>query len=370
MQIAVLVGIGIILLIGWAISFLQESAQSAHNNRQFEEKIKQKWAGRVIDKSKSLEERNADIIQNHIKQVRGGYQRSYYIENMVCDCIQDIVEAEGALSITPRHVYLSSWMQTTNAEYKALAESLLARFKARQTEVGLKEKEKNELDKSERVRNLKARYDDLIKQFYEITERKVSLRDDYGEENWSVLEKEIETLVQKIARREGSTDDEFKRWKKYEWNIPEEYKELSSFLGSSFKQFYAHQKSKPISNETDYTAMSGVDFEGHLMRLLEANGFTNIRGTPATGDQGADLLADRDGRKLIIQAKRYAGNVGNKAVQEVASAVAFYGGDEGWVITNSLFTKSAKELAQKTGIKLVDGHDLKRFSELYGNMPV
>lgn len=369
MQIAVLIGLGIILLIGWTISTIQESAQAAHNNRKLKEKIQQKWEGRTVDTTKSLEERNEDIVQNHLKQIRSGYQRSYYLENSVRDCIQDIAEAEGNLSVAPGHAYLSTWMYSANTEYKELAKSLLSRFESRKEQLDQKAKEKQELDRKERVRDLKIKYGDLIKQFYEITERKVTLRDDYGEENWDVLDKEIETLVQKIARREGVDDSEFKHWKKSEWSIPEEYKELSSFLETSFKQHHARQKTRPISNDVDYTVMSGVDFEGHLMRLLEANGFTNIRGTPATGDQGADLLADRDGKKLIIQAKRYAGNVGNKAVQEVASAVAFYGGDEGWVITNSLFTKSAKELAQKTGIKLVDGHDLKRFSEFCGNRP-
>ena len=51
--------------------------------------------------------------------------------------------------------------------------------------------------------------------------------------------------------------------------------------------------------------------------------------------------------------------VGNKAVQEVTSAVAYYRGDEGWVITNSSFTPSAKALAQKSHIKLIDGKMLK-----------
>ena len=80
-----------------------------------------------------------------------------------------------------------------------------------------------------------------------------------------------------------------------------------------------------------------------------------MRGTPATGDQGADLIAKKDGKTIIIQAKRYQDTVGNKAVQEVISAVQFYRGDEGWVITNSTFTPSAKALAHRSNIKLIDG---------------
>ena len=109
--------------------------------------------------------------------------------------------------------------------------------------------------------------------------------------------------------------------------------------------------------------MSGQDFEAHLVMILREKGWTNIRRTPATGDQGADILAEEDGRRIVIQAKRYHSAVSNKAIQEVVAALHFYSGDEGWVITNSTFTKSARELAQKTGTKLMDGFELRRFSQ-------
>jgi len=38
--------------------------------------------------------------------------------------------------------------------------------------------------------------------------------------------------------------------------------------------------------------------------------------------------------------------------------VHFYGGDEGWVVTNSTFTPSAKALAQKSNIRLIDSKSL------------
>jgi HJR/Mrr/RecB family endonuclease len=105
--------------------------------------------------------------------------------------------------------------------------------------------------------------------------------------------------------------------------------------------------------------MSGVEFETLIARLLKERGF-DVSGTPATGDQGADLIARKNGRTIIIQAKCYQGTVGNKAVQEVIGALAYYGGDEGWVVTNSSFTPSAKALAQKTNVKLIDGKKLEQ----------
>jgi restriction system protein len=85
----------------------------------------------------------------------------------------------------------------------------------------------------------------------------------------------------------------------------------------------------------------------YILRVSSKQFGYDVRGTPATGDQGADLIAERDGKKIIIQAKRYEGTVGNKAVQEVSEAVSYYGGDEGWVVTNSTFTASAKASLKK-----------------------
>jgi restriction system protein len=90
----------------------------------------------------------------------------------------------------------------------------------------------------------------------------------------------------------------------------------------------------------------------------EEKGF-DVSGTPVTGDQGADLIARKSGLTIVIQAKRHQGAVGNRAVQEVISALAYYGGDEGWVVTNSSFTRLAKALAQKSHIKLIDGRMLR-----------
>lgn len=360
MQVAILIFIGFILLIFWVMNSAQEATSAISRKKELEAKAKEKWGDRVIDKSKSLGERNGDIVMKHLAKIRGGYQRSYYIENCVRDCIQDIAEAEGNLAMAPGYSYLSAWMNKATPEYKAVAERLLEIFRDKQKRLEAETKEKAVAQEEARLMDLERKHSGLIKQFYEIAERKVSLRDDYGDENWGVLDKEVYILLQKIAEKEKDSIPSFKDWKEYSWR-GDVYRTLGKKLEAGFKAHHKAEKSRPAST-VDYSEMSGVQFEGYLMKLLEEQGFTNVRGTAATGDQGADLMADKDGKRIVIQAKRYGGSVGNKAVQEVVSAVRFYSGDEGWVITNSNFTKSAKELAQRTGVRLIDGHDLKRFS--------
>jgi restriction system protein len=82
-------------------------------------------------------------------------------------------------------------------------------------------------------------------------------------------------------------------------------------------------------HSVDVASLFGIEFETYIAQLLRSTGY-NVSGTPTTGDQGADLIATKNGRTYVIQAKRHQGAVGNKAVQEAISAVAFYGVDESW----------------------------------------
>lgn len=76
--------------------------------------------------------------------------------------------------------------------------------------------------------------------------------------------------------------------------------------------------------------------------------------TKGSGDQGADLILQKNHVKIVIQIKRYSGKVGNKAVQEVIAAKYFYKADKGIVITNNYFTNSAIDLALSSHIKLIN----------------
>lgn len=104
--------------------------------------------------------------------------------------------------------------------------------------------------------------------------------------------------------------------------------------------------------------MDGHEFEyfcGHLLRQM---GYYNVEVTKGSGDQGVDVIAYKDRYKFAFQCKRFSNNVGNKAVQEVIAGKQFYDCNYGVVITNRHFTKSAIELADKTGIILWDREDV------------
>lgn len=107
----------------------------------------------------------------------------------------------------------------------------------------------------------------------------------------------------------------------------------------------------------DIDKMDGIVFEHLLAKVLKYKGY-QVSVTQASGDYGADLILQKGREKIVVQAKRYRNSVGIKAVQEIYSAKSFYEADSAWVITNSYFSDSAKDLALKTNVRLIDRMEL------------
>ncbi len=105
-------------------------------------------------------------------------------------------------------------------------------------------------------------------------------------------------------------------------------------------------------------SMDGFEFEKYTKYLLEKNGYSNVKLTQKYGDQGIDVIAQKDNVKIGIQCKRWKKNVGNKAVQEVHAGIGYYSLNKGIVLTNSFFTNSAKDLAKKLSVEIWDRSDL------------
>lgn len=79
---------------------------------------------------------------------------------------------------------------------------------------------------------------------------------------------------------------------------------------------------------------------------------------------GADVIANKDNIKYVIQAKFYNNPVGNKAVQEVVASIGMYKANKGIVVTNNTFTSSAIELAHANDIELVDGQKIEEYKKI------
>lgn len=225
------------------------------------------------------------------------------------------------------------------------------------------------------------KYKSYVDKFCEIAEREVSAKDEWGDENWNVLPRLKKECVERIGRqacREHffSKDEEYSikdvdNWFDYA-SYPKGSKEVevhrfsipswgsrlfSEDLDISFNKYHETRKGRYLEDGVNTSNMSGVEFENYLMSVLKGKGYSTS-GTPTTGDQGADIVASKENKVYVIQAKRHSKPIGNKAIQEVVAARNYYNGDVGIVITNNIFTPSAKSLARRNNIILVNGKEI------------
>jgi len=138
----------------------------------------------------------------------------------------------------------------------------------------------------------------------------------------------------------------------------------------SILRYYIEEKEKSLTRESikkepqKFAALTGSDFEKLLYRLFEAMGYkVQLIGRP--GDQGGDLIANKNGERILIQAKAYRDwPTGNAAVQQAVAAMKYYDCNKAMVITTSYFTKEAIALAKANNVELISK---KRLQELLLN---
>jgi len=108
--------------------------------------------------------------------------------------------------------------------------------------------------------------------------------------------------------------------------------------------------------------LNGYEFEEYIGDIFKRKQY-NVSLTKKSQDQGADIILEKLGRRIVVQAKHYSNNVGNKSIQEIVSAVNHYNAEKGVVITSSYFTKHAIELAASNNILLIDRNELNKATD-------
>lgn len=267
--------------------------------------------------------------------------QAYYVENKTMEFLREALKGRNG---APGHEYYNRWSINPDVpapikEYGKYVHDLV-RAKHHEDE-SLKKKEEKERH-TQSALDIFKRHEDKVEKFLEIAFRKVSTVDDYGDENPTALKEEILRFLRKVAAGEQDLKKEMS-WldrKKGDFYFSDILCPISAHIASElnrkFQIYYRDQKGRSsAADKSAISRMTGVEFEQYLIQLLKECGVGDPRGTSVTGDQGADILFSFDNLKVVVQAKRYEGTVGNKAVQEVHAAKGFYKCDRAWVITNS-----------------------------------
>ncbi len=114
--------------------------------------------------------------------------------------------------------------------------------------------------------------------------------------------------------------------------------------------------------DVDIESLTPYEYEEYCAELLRQGGW-DAKATKASGDQGIDIEGTIDNISVVFQCKKFSQPVGNKAVQEIIAGKQFSKAKFGAVVSNAEYTKSAKQLAESTGIFLLHHDELLRFTE-------
>src|SRR5579875_514218 len=124
----------------------------------------------------------------------------------------------------------------------------------------------------------------------------------------------------------------------------------------------AAQREQPVF-QTFSDDMTPAEFETFCAEELRRAGW-DARVTMQSRDQGADVIAEKGGRRVVLRCKLSARPVGNRAVQEVTAAKNHEQADLGIVVSNNRYTEPAEQLAATNRVLLMHYRDLQNLDDI------
>jgi hypothetical protein len=117
--------------------------------------------------------------------------------------------------------------------------------------------------------------------------------------------------------------------------------------------------------------MSGQSGNGTVLELAACEAFRRIGWavelTAASGDFGADIIAEAGSERMVIQCKDYVSPVGIEAVQQVCYAMIHYNAHLASVVARTGYTAAALEAGRRAGVYLLLFHGIERCAPLVRN---
>lgn len=190
-----------------------------------------------------------------------------------------------------------------------------------------------------------------------IKRNQLTFVDDYGNYEDGKWYRHMKYFIEKVVFRDAAREGLTVKHVKFTDTI---WLDLEKTIDSVIDGANLKTKSKKQISDV----VSGEAYEHLCREILQDHGWRVVT-TPATGDQGADLIADLLGKRVVIQCKFYSRPVGNKAVQEVFAAKRFQRAEYAIVVSNSPFTRAAQQLAQTNHVLLMHHDEL---SDLKANL--
>ena len=98
---------------------------------------------------------------------------------------------------------------------------------------------------------------------------------------------------------------------------------------------------------------SWQSFERNVCRLLSYEGYENVRLVGQTNDHGADVIANRAGKRWLFQVKHWKKPVGLNVITEVQNGLLAYNAQIPVIVASNGFETSVKEHQQKMMVRQI-----------------
>lgn len=108
--------------------------------------------------------------------------------------------------------------------------------------------------------------------------------------------------------------------------------------------------------------MSAFQFEDFMAYIFEKKGYS-VQKTSRTNDGGRDAIMKLNGKKYLLECKRYAAenSSGRPDIQKFHSAIISDKAEGGFFVTTGKFTDNAVNYASDKNLTLIDRSELKEF---------
>ena len=108
-----------------------------------------------------------------------------------------------------------------------------------------------------------------------------------------------------------------------------------------------------------WMSLGGREFEWELATLYRYLGY-DVEATPATGDQGIDLVLRKDGKTTIVQCKSHKSPVGPAVARELLGSMVAFRADDAILACTGGFTRGVKDFVRGKPITLISATELAR----------
>ena len=199
------------------------------------------------------------------------------------------------------------------------------------------------IDRKYKDNELKKLVDELMIKHQKVLQRKYKQThyiDEYGKEVENGWDREVNYFIEHVVEDDICFLSEGQKW------------EIRSRIDSCMIDMKYDILTNKYENK-EVELRTGIDYENYVEAILKEDNFI-VNRTPTTGDQGVDLIANKNNIRIAIQCKYYSKPVGNKAVQEVIAGKDYYECEYACVVSNNTFTPAAKKLASVSNILLLN----------------